>query len=292
MSAIVQSPRPDISNRRRSVRQKVHAPAYASFAGASKNEMLDLYEILDISEEGVAIQCPSPRKINQQVELCLDLAESSGQLSATASVVWSDAAGRVGLKFPDLPDPARHRLRQWLFLNAMAGAANAAASSVGPYTAPQHAMFRPNYSDSLGAASAVQREAESLGADLEAVLSLIALRSHSLLRASGAAIALAGKDKDKDKDRDNDNDASAMTCRASAGPSAPPVGAMLQVGSGFSGECVRTGRTLRCDDTETDALVDRQSCRALGIRSMLAVPIGAGEKTIGLIEGFSAHANA
>jgi hypothetical protein len=67
---------------------------------------------------------------------------------------------------------------------------------------------------------------------------------------------------------------------------------MLQVGSGFSGECVRTGRTLRCDDTETDALVDRQSCRALGIRSMLAVPIGAAEKTIGLIEVFSAQPNA
>jgi len=280
MSAIVQSPRPATSNRRRSVRQKVHAPAYASFAGASKNEMLDLYEILDISEEGVAIQCPSPKEINQQVELCLDLAESSGQLSASASVVWSDAAGRVGLKFPDLPDPARHRLRQWLFLNAMAGAANAAASSVGPSAAPQHAMFRPNYTDSLGAASAVQREAESLGNDLEAVLSLIALRTHSLLRASGAAIALAG------------DDANAMTCRASAGLIAPPVGATLQVDSGFSGECVRTARMLRCDDTETDERVDQQTCRALGIRSLLAAPVRSGAKVIGLLEVFSTRPKA
>jgi hypothetical protein len=67
---------------------------------------------------------------------------------------------------------------------------------------------------------------------------------------------------------------------------------MLQVGSGFSGECVRTGRTLRCDDTETDEMVDRESCRALAIRSMVAVPIGTSDKTIGLIEVFSAHPNA
>ncbi|MHB8216558.1 MAG: GAF domain-containing protein [Candidatus Sulfotelmatobacter sp.] len=279
MSAIVQSLRPPISNRRRSVRQRVHAPAYASFAGASKNEMLDLYEILDISECGVAVQCPSPMQINQQVELCLDLAESKEQISATARVVWSDSAGRVGLGFPALPNPALYRLREWLFLNAMAGAANAASSSTAPSSASR-SMFRPNYTDTLTASSAVQREAESLGTDLEAVLSLIALRSHSLLRASGAAIALAGED------------ATTMTCRASAGRSAPPVGATLHVGSGFSGECVRTGKMLRCDDSETDERVDRQSCAALGIRSMVAAPVGPAGKVIGLLEVFSSQPHA
>ena len=63
-----------------------------------------------------------------------------------------------------------------------------------------------------------------------------------------------------------------MVCRASSGPDAPPVGARLQVGSGFSGECVKTGTLLRCNDTEADSRVDRENCRALGIRSMLAVP--------------------
>ena len=277
MSATVQSPRPSTSNRRRSVRQKIHAPAYASFAGASTNEMLDLYEVLDISEDGVAIQCPSPMEINRQVELCLDLSESSDQVSAIARVVWSDSSGRVGLGFPALPDPALRRLRRWLFLNAMAGAANAASSSSSMMG---RSGLRPNYSDTLNAASAVQREAESLGTDIAAVLSLIALRSHSLLRASGAAIALAG------------DDAKSMVCRASAGQSAPPVGATLQVGSGLSGECVRTGRTLRCDDTETDERVDRESCRALGIRSILAVPVLSRAKVIGLLEVFSAQPNA
>jgi putative methionine-R-sulfoxide reductase with GAF domain len=280
MSAIVQSTRSAISNRRRSVRQKVHAPAYASFGGASKNEMLDLYEVLNISEDGVAIQCPSPMEVNQQVELCLDLAESNEHLSAPARVVWSDPAGRLGLEFPALSDPTLHRLREWLFLNAMAGAANSASPSTAPSTIPELATLRPNYTDTLTAASAVQREAESLGTDLAAVLSLIAVRSHSLLRASGAAIALGGED------------ASTMICRASAGQSAPPVGATLQVGSGFSGECVRTGRMSRCDDTETDERADPQSCRALGIRSMLAAPVRLDKKVIGLLEVFSGRPNA
>jgi putative methionine-R-sulfoxide reductase with GAF domain len=279
MSAIAQASRPASLNRRRRVRQKVHAPAYASFSGASKSEMLDLYEVLDISEVGVAVQCPSPMKMNQQVELCLDLAEASGQIAAPARVVWSDSAGRVGLGLPDLTHSALHRLREWLFLNAMAGAANAASAALASVT-PEHSVLRPSYTDTLTAASAVQREAEFLGADLEAVLPLVASRSQSLLRASGAAIALAAKEP------------GTMICQASAGESAPPVGATLQVGSGFSGECVRTGRMLRCDDADTDERVDRQSCRALGVRSILAAPIRLGERVIGLVEVFAAQPGA
>jgi len=280
MSATVPFTEPVTSNRRRNVRQKVHAPAYASFGGASKDEMLDLYEVLDISEGGVAVQCPSELEIGQQVNLCLDLAESSDQIVANARVVWSDATGRAGLGFPALSDVPLRRLREWLFLNAMAGAANAAsAAAAAASVRPQASAFRPNYTDILTAASAVQREAESLGNNLEAVLGLIVRRSHSLLRASGAAIAMA------------ENDASTMTCKASSGAGAPPVGAILQVGSGFSGECVRTGRMLRCNDAEIDNLVDRESCRVLGIRSLLAVPIGSGEKVMGLLEVFSAKPN-
>jgi hypothetical protein len=121
----------------------------------------------------------------------------------------------------------------------------------------------------------VQQEAESLGNDLEAVLALVVTRAQSLLRATGAAIALAGIESN------------TTICRASCGESAPPVGAILHVDSGFSGECVRTGKFLRCDDTEIDARVDRESCRVIGIRSILAAPLVMGEKTIGLLEIFS-----
>ncbi len=303
MAATVQASRPSSLNRRRRVRQKVHAPAYASFFGSSENETLDLYEILDISEVGVAVQCVSPMEIGKQVDVCLDLAEAREQISTTARVVWSDSAGRVGLGLAPLPNSALHCLREWLFLNAMAAAANAAASGAQPSTVPARSVLPPSYPDTLtAAASAVQRECESLGADIEAVLSLVASRSQSLLRASGAAIALAAKDSGNTlagttlagttlagTTLAGTTLAETMTCRASAGPSAPPVGATLQVGSGFSGECVRTGSLLRCDDTETDSRVDSRSCRALGVRSMLAAPVCSDAKVIGLIEVFSAQ---
>jgi hypothetical protein len=232
-------------------------------------------------------------EIDQQVEVCLDLAEARGQISTTARVVWSDSSGRVGLGLAPLPDSTLHRFREWLFLNAMAGAANAA--SAAPSTPPLHSAIRPSYTDTLTAATPVQREAESLGADLEAVLSLIAFRSQSLLRASGAAIALAPENPESPVAERNVAEkpvSRTMICRASAGPSSPPVGATLQVGSGFSGECVRTGNVSRCDDTEIDERVDRQSCRALGIRSMLAAPLRSDERVIGLLEVFSAQPRA
>jgi putative methionine-R-sulfoxide reductase with GAF domain len=247
--------------------------------------MIALNEVLDISEIGASVQCAAPMEVDSQVELCLDLAEVSGQISTTARVVWSHSSGRVGLGFLPLKSSALEHMRQWLFLNAMAAAANAHASprandSPAPPPKPkikESSAHRPNYTDTLTAVAAVQREAESLGDDLEAVLSLIAVRSRSLLRASGAAIALAAKVP------------GAMICRASAGASSPPIGVTFQVGSGFSGECVLTGKTLRCDDAETDSRVDAQTCRALGIRSRLAAPVRSGERVVGLIEVFSAQ---
>lgn len=269
----------DRRNRRRYVRQKVHAPAYASFSGAPRGIVLDLHEILDISESGVAIQCSSQLEINRAVQLCLDLSGDTGQIYTTGLIAWSDGTGRAGLSLPNLPDSSLHRLREWLFFNSMVAAAN--AESPGTATLKvQIESPRPNYTDTLTAVSAVQKEAEALGSDLAAALKLIAARARTLLRASGAAIALATQDPE------------TLICRASAGDSAPPVGAALHAGSGFSGECVRTGRILRCDDTETDPRVDRESCRMLAVRSMLAAPLRVGGKVKGLIEVFSARPGA
>lgn len=270
---------PPATNRRRRVRHKVQTPAYASFTAESMGAMLDLNEILNISEEGVAIQCASPMEAGRRFDLCLDLAESSGQIYTTGQVIWSDASGRSGFRFSDLPPASLHRLREWLFLNAMAAVANAEANAALPPLPPSPGQVgvRPNYTDTLAALTAVQREVEALGTDLSQALQLVATRAQILVRASGAAVALASPDP------------VFMLCRASAGPDAPPVGAKLQIGSGFSGECVRSGKLLRCDDTENDSRVDRDTCRALGLRSMLAAPIRMGEKVIGLLEVFSPH---
>ena len=273
MAAIVQVPQPPRSNRRARVRQKVHVPAYATFSGVLSGESHDLSEILNISEIGLALHTTAPMHVDQTVDLCLNLAETEHGIPVLARVAWFDAIGNVGFHLSVPDELAKSRLREWLLLNALAGAANAEAEATTRII--DHSPPKESFTDVLSAASAVQREAESLGADLEAVLGLLASRARTLLRSSGAAIALAGKDAD------------TMTCRASAGENAPPVGVSLHVGSGFSGECVRTGKSLYCNDSETDGRVDRETCRALRIRSVLASPVRSAEKTIGLIEVFS-----
>jgi len=267
-------------NRRRRVRHKIQTPAYATFSAESQSALLDLHEIVDISEDGVAIQCHSPLALEKRINLCLDLADCDEHIFTTGRVVWSNSSGRAGLRFSELSAESVSRLRQWLFVNVMAGVANGEAD-LSALDGPRiEAAARPNYTDTLAAVSAVQRQVEALGRDLAAALPLVAERALTLVRASGAAIALADADPD------------FMVCRASSGPDAPPIGARLQVGSGFSGECVKTGMLLRCDDAELDPRVDRESCRALGIRSILAAPVRVGEKSIGVLEVFSAQPNA
>ncbi len=269
-----------VPNRRRRVRHKIQTPAYASFAAQSQSAMLDLHEIINISEDGVAMQCNAPLELNRRVDLCLDLAECDGQIYTTAKVIWSSTAGLTGLHFCDLSPVSLFRLREWLFLNAMAGAANADDAALAASSAALHIPALPGYTDTLAAVSAVQRQVEALGSDLVGALQMIAARSETLVRASGTAIALAG------------NDENFMECRASSGEIAPPVGARLHVGEGFSGECVKSGRLLRCDDAELDPRVDRESCRALDIRSILAVPVRVGEKSIGILEALSSEPDA
>jgi len=116
--------------------------------------------------------------------------------------------------------------------------------------------------------------------DLDAALQLLADRAQYITGASGAAIALR---------RDGRND---MLCRASSGTSAPELGALLSTEFGLSGESVRTRRLLRCDDAESDARVNREVCRELGIASVVVMPVVHDDEVLGVFELFSGTANA
>jgi putative methionine-R-sulfoxide reductase with GAF domain len=113
--------------------------------------------------------------------------------------------------------------------------------------------------------------------DLTATLQLLAEQAQYITGATGAAIAL--------------RDHGEMVCRASAGHSAPEAGAQLQVNSGLSGESVRTRQTLRCDDAATDPRVNRESCEALGIASVVVTPLVQSNDVIGVFELFSDKAH-
>jgi len=146
-----------------------------------------------------------------------------------------------------------------------------AASSAKEKTDPPSPPHFPADAGSTSLAEMAQR-------DLEAALQLLAERAQYITGASGAAIALL-------EDRE-------MICRASAGPSAPALGAEVQVRSGLTGESVRTRQVLRCDDAETDSRVNRESCRALGIKSVMVVPLIREQVVIGVFELLADRANA
>src|SRR5258708_15995485 len=168
-------------NRRRRVRHRVHTPAYASFTGMSKGLVLDLNEIVDISEDGASVQCPSALELNRNYVLYLDFAEAQIQIYTTGQVMWSETSGRAGLRFVQLSESSLLQLRDWLFVNAMASVVNAEVITAprlavpGPSDTTESAP-RPDYTNTLATLSAVQREGEAVRTDFDASLRLMAIR--------------------------------------------------------------------------------------------------------------------
>lgn len=115
--------------------------------------------------------------------------------------------------------------------------------------------------------------AQSLQAHLQSLADEILL----LARGDGVGIALAENGE--------------LRCRAASGI-APPLGTRIDARSGLTGACLGTGTLLRCDDSEVDTRVDRQVCRALGIRAMVCVPVNAGNEVVGIFEIFSSQPGA
>ena len=284
-------------DRRRRSRHKVHTPAYVSMNSNSTGTVLDLHEILDINEDGMSFQSSCQMDPGQNLNLCIDLSETTAYIHTTARVVWSGDSGRTGARFPNLSEQDLGQLKQWLFANAMVACLNYRGQqavetpqpSTEESTADSPASTQKlegrttDVSSIFAAMEAARLEVQAAGADFEAALRLIVEKVQSLTGATGVAIALADEVDLRNPE---------MICRAVAGSQAPGLGARLQVGSGFSGECVRTSRLLSCEDSETDPRVDAETCRILGVRSMIAAPIRAGEAVIGLLEVFSPAAKA
>ena len=253
--------------------------------------------ILDLSEQGVSMQTIVPLEADRRVQLRLDLPDSDAHLETTGYIAWADALGRAGVRFSDLPVEARQRLDEWLVLNEKAPSRKAPkvtfdrvlGPSVGskssgngagkPRSVSLEAEGGSAEADTVGTqgssavSTTIQYEFNSLGLDLNSALRVISERARTLLRGGGAAIALI--------------DHGPMMCRASVGNGGPLLGTHVDVDSGFSGECIRTGKVLRCDDTEIDPRVEAATCRQLGIRSIVAAPIRYEREVVGLVEVFS-----
>jgi putative methionine-R-sulfoxide reductase with GAF domain len=112
--------------------------------------------------------------------------------------------------------------------------------------------------------------------ELDSALQLLVERAQYITGATGTALALPQGEE--------------MVCRASAGSSAPPIGARLQVRSGLTGESIARRQLLRCDNAENDPRVNLETCRALGIASIVVLPLMRRDGEVrGLFELFSDH---
>lgn len=279
------------TERRACLRHKVHGPVFASFDGVTGGM------ILDLSEQGLSMQTGMGLQADERIRLRLDLPDSDANLETTGYVAWADALGRAGVRFSELPLEARQRLDRWLALNDEAPSRKAPKLTVDRALGLwRTSSFSDKATDALRSISleaeaesgggqppkstTIQYEFHSLGPDVNAALRVIGERARTLLRGTGAAIALIDGGPTMSK---------VMMCRASVGRGGPPLGTRVDINSGFSGECIRTGRALRCDDTEADSRVASEICRRLGIRSIVAAPIRYEREVVGLLEVFSPH---
>src|SRR6478736_643283 len=127
-------------DRRRSRRHRVHTPAYASLSGSAQGTVVELSEILNISETGMCLQASSQMKTNRLLPLCLDLSGTGSRIHLVGHVVWSETSGKTGIRFPEVSEPELKQLHEWLMVNA--NAEMAAHASVG-HTPETGAELRP-----------------------------------------------------------------------------------------------------------------------------------------------------
>jgi putative methionine-R-sulfoxide reductase with GAF domain len=252
---------------------------------------------LDLSEDGIGVQTSVALQPDRTLALDLDLStephseptpEMSGphRIRLIGQVAWSEPDGRAGVRFFSPDHAALHAIQQWLFLNAVAGAAGSARlpdllALAAPFAAPP-----ADGSEASGSVEGVEQERfvdeedgiEHSLSPLDRDINAIVSRALALTGAKGAALALYEGDQ--------------LICRATCGTDTPALGARISADSGITGECIRLAQVMYCSDAATDPRVDREICADLGIRSILALPLFAGQRVVGLLEVLSQRAEA
>ena len=282
-------------NRRWSVRQKIHTPAYISVDPCEDGTIFGLNEVFDIGTEGLSFQSSKPLSPGSRVRLNLELSGAGEPVRTTGRVIWSEPSGRTGIQLRRSSLSAPHVLDEYLFLNAITACTHyeALQSGAGPSNLPNQLFADrglarnsadepadagfPDYPALLTWLAEIRGEVDAAGLTGNPPLQTLAEQVLRFLHASGVAIATSSEGE--------------MICSASAG-AAPGVGTRFQSGAAFSGECIRSGVLMRCDDAETDPRVDHGACLAMGIRSIIAAPIRSDARVTGLIEVFSQQPQA
>jgi hypothetical protein len=96
-------------DRRRSPRQELEALVYLQFGIAALPAIM-----LDLNEQGLALQAPEPLPPLPEVRLRFVLPGTMNMVEGTGEVTWVDDGGRAGMLFSELTPTSRKYLKSWL----------------------------------------------------------------------------------------------------------------------------------------------------------------------------------
>jgi putative methionine-R-sulfoxide reductase with GAF domain len=225
----------------------------------------------DLSESGMAVRTSGPLRLTPGEQLQISLPDIKHPVEATCQLAWTAPSGISGLRFLVLAQGSQRSIREWLTCEEPCAQSWRSVSSTNTpaIDAPPPVLQAPAaptaQTEPAVQTSPVVNETFDLSRGLQMIVELVQM----LTRAEGAALAL----------RDGDE----MVCRASIG-CAPDLGVTVRADSGLSGECMRTGLTVRSDDTSKDPRVDAGACRALNVGSIAVTPIFRDDATHGILE--------
>ncbi len=128
----------------------------------------------------------------------------------------------------------------------------------------------PNKNEGVGDEQQTEFE---LGPLTTHLLQEIVQQALQATKATGAAIALKQQGK--------------LTCLDAVGDSASEIGAVINTGSGFTGVCTASKTVQFCTNTMLDPRLDADSCRKIGIRAVIVVPLLHRHQLVGLVAVFS-----
>jgi len=152
----------------RRMRPRIPVQANTSIAYADKENVPA--ELVDVSEDGIALRAESALPPYGKVYFQFALPGNPSLIRLAGEVMWQDSSGRVGIRFAQVPKSSRRLLNDWLQAN-LSSTSEAAPSGSQVSTGGDDAGVRLNAGFGLLSVSAadrrnLSRRACSLGAEV------------------------------------------------------------------------------------------------------------------------------
>ncbi len=96
----------------RRMRPRIPVQANTSIAYADKENVPAA--LVDVSEDGIAVQSDSPLPPYGKVYFQFALPGNTSPVRLSGEVMWQDSSGRVGIRFSQVPKSSRRLLNDWL----------------------------------------------------------------------------------------------------------------------------------------------------------------------------------